>query len=259
MSTLSFQEYGQGQPIILLHGFPMNKKVWSGYAQKLSANFKVYTPDLPGFGDSPLTENTFSIQDIGREVLDWLAAKNIGRSVLIGHSLGGYVALSMVGLDPERFAGFGLFHSTALADSEEKKQSRTKVVEFVEKNGAAAFTANFIPPLFADKDDARVDHIRSISIESPAAAVTGYTLAMRDRPETIDVLRQFTKPVLFIAGEKDGGIPVDSVRQQATVCADPEVHVLTGVAHMGMIEAEGETVEIVQHFSARAFGLADPK
>jgi pimeloyl-ACP methyl ester carboxylesterase len=257
MSPLSFQEYGQGQPIVLLHGFPMNSKVWSSYAQKLSANFKVYTPDLPGFGDSPLTESAFSIQDIGRAVLDWLAAKNIDRCVLIGHSLGGYVALAMVGLEPERFAGFGLFHSTALADSEEKKQSRTKVVEFVEKNGAAAFTANFIPPLFADKDDARVSQIRSISTASSAAAVVGYTLAMRDRPETVGVLRQFKKPVLFIAGEKDAGIPVDSVRQQATFCVDPEVHVLAGVAHMGMIEAERETVEIVQRFSER--GFAGPK
>jgi len=253
MSSLAFQEYGHGdRPIVLLHGFPMNKKVWSSFAQKLSANFKVYTPDLPGFGDSPLPKNTFSIQDVGGEVLNWLAAKNIGACVLVGQSLGGYVALATVGQAPERFAGLGLFHSTAMADSEEKKQSRTKVVEFVEKNGAPAFTANFIPPLFADKDDTRVNQIRSISVESSAAAVTGYTLAMRDRPETTGILRQFKKPVLFIAGEKDPGIPVDSIRQQAAVCANPEVHALAGVAHMGMIEAERETVEIVQRFSERA-------
>jgi pimeloyl-ACP methyl ester carboxylesterase len=254
MATLAFQEYGQGhQPIILLHGFPMNSKVWNSYAPKFSANFKVYTPDLPGFGESPLRKNVFSIQDIGREVLDWLAARNVDKCVLIGHSLGGYVALAMAGQDPKRFAGLGLFHSTALADSDEKKQSRTKVVEFVEKNGAPAFTASFIPPLFADKDDVRVNHIRSISVESSAAAVTGYTLAMRDRPETVAILRQFKKPVLFIAGEKDPGIPVDTIRQQAAVCADPEVHVLAGVAHMGMIEAEPQTVEIIQRFSERAF------
>jgi len=258
MSTLSFLEYGQGaQPVVLLHGFPMNKKVWSSYAQKLSANFKVYTPDLPGFGDSLLEKNPFSIQDVGGQVLNWLAAKKIDRCVLIGHSLGGYVALAMVGLTPERFAGLGLFHSTALADSQEKKQSRTKVLEFVEKNGAPAFTANFIPPLFADKDDARVNHVRSISVESPAAAVLGYTAAMRDRPDTVGILRQFKKPVLFIAGEKDAGIPVESVRQQAAACTAPEVHVLERVAHMGMIEAEHQTVEIVQRFSERVF--AGPK
>jgi len=258
MSSLSFLEYGQGsRPIVLLHGFPMHKQVWHSFAQKLSAEFKVYTPDLPGFGASPLNKNSFSIQDIGGEVLQWLAAKNIGRCVLVGHSLGGYVALAMAGQAPERFAGLGLFHSTAMADSEEKKQSRTKVVEFVQKNGAPAFTTNFIPPLFADKDDARVNQIRSISAESSAAAVTGYTLAMRDRPETVAILRHFNNPVLFIAGEKDAGIPVESIRQQAAVCVSPEVHVLPGVAHMGMIEAEGETVEIVQRFSERTF--AGPK
>ena len=70
--------------------------------------------------------------------------------MLIGHSLGGYVALAMVEKRPDLFAGLGLFHSTAYADSAEKKQSRNKVIEFVNKNGAKAFTTNFITPLFAD-------------------------------------------------------------------------------------------------------------
>jgi pimeloyl-ACP methyl ester carboxylesterase len=257
MSQLAFQEFGQGpNTIVLLHGFPMNKKVWSSFAAQLGSNFKVYTPDLPGFGESPLNKSAFSIQEIGKQVIDWLAGKNIDNCVLVGHSLGGYVALAMVQQDPERFAGLGLFHSTALADSAEKKESRTKVLEFVDKNGAPAFTSNFIPPLFADKDDAAVHHIRSIASESSAAAVKGYTLAMRDRPETVSVLRQFSKPVLFIAGEKDPGIPVDTIHEQAAACKKPEVHILKGVAHMGMFEAEQQTVEIVRQFSEGALASA---
>jgi pimeloyl-ACP methyl ester carboxylesterase len=257
MSRLAFQEFGQGpHAIVLLHGFPMNKKVWSSFAPKLAAHFKVYTPDLPGFGESPLAKTTFSIQEIAREVLDALVGKNISRPVLVGHSLGGYVALAMVQQDPERFAGLGLFHSTALADAAEKKESRTKVLEFVDKNGAPAFTSNFIPPLFAHKDDAAINHIRTISQQSTAAAVKGYTVAMRDRPETVSVLRQLTTPVLFIAGEKDPGIPVETIQQQAAACQNPEVHVLKNVAHMGMFEAEQQTVEIVRHFSERAFAAS---
>lgn len=255
MSELAFDEYGKGsQTIVLIHGFPMNRKVWSNYARKLSNEFKIYAIDLPGFGESPLRHDTFSIQDIAREVLDWFVWKNIGTSILIGHSLGGYVALAMVAQDPARFTAFGLFHSTAMADSEEKKQSRTKVMEFVDKNGAPAFTANFIPPLFADKQHPAADRVREIAMTSSARAVKGYTRAMRDRPETLNVLQNFKRSVLFIGGEKDPGIPPDTVYKQAEACLYPEVHVLADVGHMGMFEAEEKTVEIARQFAEKVFG-----
>lgn len=253
MTDLAIQEYGAGKPIILIHGFPMNKKVFATFAPKLASGFKVITIDLPGFGMSPMPVSPITISSVASQLLGWIAGHAIDQSVIVGHSLGGYVALAMAEQAPERFAGLALFHSTALADANEKKQSRDKVVEFVEKNGAPAFTSNFIPPLFSDKEHPAVDLVMGISAESTAAAVIGYTRAMRDRKDQKETLAKFKKPILFLVGKEDPGIPVESIRQQALVCQQPDVQILDSVAHMGMFEAEETALDRISSFAEKAF------
>jgi len=248
MSSLSFKQYGQGKPIILLHGFPMNQSVWNDFVPLLSDAYKVITVDLPGFGKSPLPELPFTIDQIADSLLDWLSSENILGSTVIGHSLGGYVALAMAEKRPELFTGLGLFHSTALADSEEKKESRLKVVDFIAKNGVLAFTSNFIPPLFADQKHKAIDTVRDIAVQSTHDAVVGYTLAMRNRPDRTSLLRKLKIPVLFLAGEADAGIPVDSILSQSELCESAQVHVLKQVAHMGMFEKSEASSVIIRTF-----------
>jgi pimeloyl-ACP methyl ester carboxylesterase len=168
--------------------------------------------------------------------------------VVIGHSLGGYVTLAMAAKYPERLAGIGLFHSTAAEDSVEKKESRTKTIEFIKKNGALAFTSNFIQQLFANPEHTDIATVREIAIQSQEEAVIGYTQAMRDRPSRIHVLQEFEKPVLLIAGEKDQSIPAASIQQQASLCKQPHLHVIPDVAHMGMFEKSDETVNLIKVF-----------
>jgi pimeloyl-ACP methyl ester carboxylesterase len=254
MSSISFREYGEGLPVILIHGFPMDQNIWNDFVPALSSKFKVYTIDLPGFGESQ-APSSFSMQAVAGLVLDWIAKTKISSPVVIGHSLGGYVTLAMVQQAPERFSGFGLFHSTALADTTEKKQSRDKVVEFVEKNGAPAFTSNFIPPLFANKDHVAIQLVKDISKVATSEAVIGYTLGMRDRMDTTSVFTSYDKPVLFILGKEDPGIPVESVAKQIELCKHPDVHILDGVGHMGMFEASQTTADIVSVFSEKALGM----
>jgi pimeloyl-ACP methyl ester carboxylesterase len=246
-----FEQQGLGNPVILLHGFPMSHLVWKDFAPRLASNFTVYTPDLPGFGQSKILQSPFSIGDIADKLLEWIESNQIKKSVLIGHSLGGYVALAMIEKRPDLFIGLGLFHSTALADSEEKKDSRTKVAEFVEKNGALAFTSNFIGPLFADPAHSAISFVREISIQSSAEAVVGFTQAMRDRPNRETVLKKFRRPILFIAGGKDLGIPVEAVKQQALLCQYPDLHILSDIAHMGMFEQPSEILDIIIAFVGR--------
>lgn len=251
MGDIFFEQQGLGNPVILIHGFPMNHLVWKDFAPGLSSNFTVYTPDLPGFGQSKILRSPFSIDDIADKLLEWMERTQIKKSVLIGHSLGGYVALSMIEKRPDLFMGLGLFHSTALADSAEKKDSRTKVVEFVEKNGALAFTSNFIGPLFADPTHPAISFVKEIASQSSAEAVVGFTQAMRDRPNREAVLKDFRKPILFIAGGKDLGIPVETVKQQALLCQYPDLHILSTIAHMGMFEQPSEIMGIIIDFVGR--------
>lgn len=248
MTDLFYRERGQGRNVILLHGFPFQQQLWDEFATKLATNFKLFTIDLPGFGKSKLEEMSFSIDDIGRIIAEWISTKDLTDVILIGHSLGGYVALAAANHDSENLSGLVLFHSTALADSEEKKQSRNKVIEFVNENGAEAFTSNFIAPLFSDQQHPAIPKVRAVAKQASADTVKGYTAAMRDRKDRTFFLKDFSKPVLFLAGEKDAGIPVQSVHEQASFCRDPQVHVLKNVAHMGMFENEPETLSVITDF-----------
>src|SRR5690606_39276391 len=151
----------------------------------------------------------------------------------------------------EMFAGLVLFHSTAYADTEEKKQSRDKVIQFVEQNGAPAFTTNFVPPLFADKRHPGIDLVKGIGAKVPAEVVIAYTRAMRDRRDQTATLKAFNHPVLFIAGSKDPGIPVDSIRAQAGLNALSQVQELENQSHMGMLEAPEETALIIRNFAGK--------
>jgi pimeloyl-ACP methyl ester carboxylesterase len=248
MSLIHFQVQGHGKPIILLHGFPMNQTVWDDFVPLLSDTHKVITVDLPGFGKSPSLPLPFTIEQVADSVLSWMSAEKFFGGTLIGHSLGGYVALAMAEKAPAVISGLGLFHSTAYADSADKKESRLKVIDFIEKNGVLAFTSNFIPPLFADQNHKAISKVREIAIQSSKNAVLGYTLAMRNRPDRTAVLQKLKIPVLFLAGEADAGIPVESIIKQADQCELPLVHILKQVAHMGMFEDPQASAAMIRSF-----------
>lgn len=226
----------------------MNQSVWTEFISPLAKQFKIYTPDLPGFGQSRLQRSSFTIEEVADLILPWIESQSISNSVLVGHSLGGYVALAMARKRPDYFAGLGLFHSTANPDTDEKKISRTKTIEFVRKNGALAFTSNFIQPLFTNPNHEAVSKVKALSSTATEDAVVGYLGAMRDRPNSSDVLASFDKPILFIAGSHDQGISVASIHEQAALCKRPSVNVLDDSAHMGMFEEPEKARLIVQTF-----------
>lgn len=248
MMSINYREAGSGQPVVLIHGFPMNLHVWESMAEKLSDEFHVITPDLPGFGKSGALPDGFTIEDVARSLLAFLEEKSFSKPVVVGHSLGGYVTLAMAEQQPDVLAGFCLFHSTALPDSAEKKQSRNKVLEFIDKQGVHAFTSNFIAGLYADPQHSSITRVKSMAVTASAETVIGYTKAMRDRKDRTQVLRTFPGPMLLLAGEKDQGIPPDSILQQASLTDKAEAIILPGVAHMGMFEAESTSLKKISAF-----------
>jgi pimeloyl-ACP methyl ester carboxylesterase len=249
MPSINFTERGIGdQVVVLIHGFPFNQKIWDDFAEKLSADFKVLTPDLPGFGESQPLNTPLTLHAVAEALWRWLGSLGIKNITVIGHSLGGYVALAMAGLKPSQVSGLILFHSTAYPDSEEKKENRNKVIDFIKKNGVLAFTSNFITSLFAKPDDLAITAVRSIAVQATENVVVQYTLAMRDRPDQTGLLREFPKPIMIISGEKDQGISVDSVKKQQGLSESIELHVLSETAHMGMFEKQEETLKLIRNF-----------
>ncbi len=247
-SGIFYTDQGKGFPVLLIHGFCETHEIWNAFSKELSKDFRILSIDLPGFGKSKLLNASFSIADVASNVLEWLNELQIETCIAIGHSLGGYVTLAMAEQAPEALKAFGLFHSTAYADTEDRKLSRNKVIEFVSKHGVQPFIDSFIPPLFFDRSNKHILPLVRLASQTRIETLMAYVKAMRDRPDRINVLQHFERPVLFIAGEQDGGISPESIRKQTERVAAGTVYILPEVAHMGMFEKEAETLSQVREF-----------
>lgn len=252
MSDLYYTDNGTGYPLVFIHGFCESNIIWNDFSEHLKGSFRILCPDLPGFGKSPLPPKAdFSLEDIAQVIIKWLDHLEIEDCVVIGHSLGGYITLALIDNYPEYFSGFGLFHSTCFPDTEDKKKTRNNVIDFINTHGSNEFTETFVPGLFYRKSneiqqdiDRLILDARSITNES----IIAYTKAMRDRPGRCQVLKNSNRPILFIAGEEDGAIPIEMSRIQAEALNSKYVHFLAGTGHMGMYEKKSETLTMVSDF-----------
>lgn len=250
MTSVAYRTMGNGRPVVLLHGFCESNKIWGVFANLLAQRCQLFIPDLPGFGASQLPPVPFSIDAIGEIMWQWLDSIEVKDPVIVGHSLGGYVTLAMTHQRPDNVAGFSLFHSTAKADTAEKKQNRDKVIAFVNKNGVAPYIETYVPGLFFNKESPAIKEVYPIAYGTSAATLVAYAEAMRDRPNRRDVLDDFDKPVLMIAGEKDDIIPLDTLMDQAIQLRKGRLSILSDTGHMGMLESTNRSVEIVAQFVA---------
>lgn len=249
---LAYRQTGQGPAILFMHGFCENKDLWLAFEQDLSATYQTIAVDLPGFGESRDNRHYHRIEDMAREVRELLDDLHVARCVVIGHSLGGYVALALADRYPALIEGLCLFHSTAYADSEEKKHTRNKTALFIEKNGLEPFLENFVPSVFytprKQELASAMETYWEMTRQTPVATAVAVTRAMRDRPDRSHVLTEAPYSVLFIAGKEDTAVPLESSREQFFLPSRATIHLLPRTAHTGMIERPEETRTMVSHF-----------
>jgi pimeloyl-ACP methyl ester carboxylesterase len=236
---------------MLVHGFAEDGAVWEEVAKGLSTMCRVLVPDLPGSGRSTLPESAVTMESLAGVLKELLDSLEIDECVFIGHSMGGYITLAFAEKYPERMRAFGFFHSTAYADSEEKKAGRLKSIEFIRAHGAAPYIRQSTPNLFAaatreNRPELIEEMIRRYSA-FPAASLIAYLQAMMMRPGRLTVLENFPRPILFIIGEQDQVVPLDVALKQAHLPRIAEVRLLADAGHMGMLEdAEGGAAMIQQ-------------
>jgi pimeloyl-ACP methyl ester carboxylesterase len=256
MSDIAFTDMGSGNPVVLIHGFCESKEMWEFFQTNLATTYRVLCPDLPGFGESPLTKAAVSIDTVADALGAWINHQNLKDPVVIGHSLGGYVTLGLASQLGERIRGIGLFHSTAMADDKEKVGVRNKTVTFLKKFGTEPFVNSFLPQLFPEKKHDEVKEILDRLLQRARTvapeAVIAYTEAMRDRFDRRDVLEGFVGKKFFIAGEFDSAIPILNSRKHFNLVTDYLELKETG--HMGMFEKPNETLVYVDQFLRKTFG-----
>jgi pimeloyl-ACP methyl ester carboxylesterase len=247
---------GEGNTIVLLHGFIESGKIWDIFAKELAENFKVVVIDLPGHGKSEVVADVHGMDLMAEVVNKVLLTENISEAVVVGHSMGGYVGLEFAQLYPEMLKGLVLFHSQAAADNEEAKENRRRTINIVKQN-RAGFIRQFIPDLFdqhhvekyKDSIPILLEEASKMSPEGIVAAISG----MKDRRGGLLFLMNTDKPVLFIIGKQDSRIPYNSVLAQAVIPSHSEVLILDGVGHMGYIEAPRITLQAIRHFAMKCY------
>ncbi len=239
-------------PVLFLHGFCENKEIWTRFIKPMGNAYRILTIDMPGFGESRVNPNYNSVEEMAAEI-DWLInTLNLSQVVVVAHSLGGYVALALAERSPQKIAGLCLFHSTAFSDTEEKKQTRNKTADFIDKNGVPPFIDNFVPPLFfKDRHEELKEEIelaRQICLTTPQETAVAVTKAMRDRPDRTHVLKAAHYPVLFIAGKDDEAVPFQMAKEQFFMPDHSITQVLARTGHMGMLEHPEQTRQMVEKF-----------
>jgi pimeloyl-ACP methyl ester carboxylesterase len=254
MPAIFYRKFGKGYPVILIHGFCETHEIWNGLSEGLSKEFKIYVIDLPGFGSSPLLQTPFSVDDVGEKVFEWIAQQKIDKPIVIGHSLGGYVALAIAKKHPEKIAGLGLIQSTAFPDSEEKKANRNKVIEFVKAHGTDPFIDTFVPGLFYDKKHSAIPEVDTIARKTSKETLLAYSAVMRDRPSSIDFIKGTSAPILIVGGEKDTIITAEVTLEVGRLASNSVVHLVKNIGHMAMYESPEEAINIVGAFAHKISG-----
>ena len=244
--------------IVFLHGFAESREVWSDFTRSFPDGYRLLAPNLPGHGTNLAPVPDFSMEAQARHVIDYLSQKDCSTPVLlVCHSMGGYVALALAERWPQRVAGLALINSSALADTDEKRQNREKNIGFVERHGVAKFMESFVRPLFAPINRDKLTEARSLLEEigkaTPASTITGALRGMAARPDRTQVLATAKFPVLMVAGKHDVAVHFDDAVRQAAMPAEAHALFLEGSGHQAYLEQADQTRSAVLALAQAVF------
>ena len=249
---------GEGMPVVLIHGFAEDSDVWKYQQDALAKKCLLIIPDLPGSGKSDMIHDMSmeGLAGVVKQILDQELSErkylNGTKTIMIGHSMGGYVTLAFADKYPDMLRGLGLFHSSAFADNEEKKATRRRGITFIQTYGSDEFIKQSTPNLFTENYRIKnniilVEMIARYSSFDPLT-LAAYYEAMILRPDRTAVLQFINKPVLFIIGRKDKAISFEDSMKQCHLPQMASVEILENAAHMGMWEEQEKSTQILSTF-----------
>ena len=239
---LHYRKIGVGAATLLIHGFGEDGNVFNQAIKHLPEQGMLLIPDLPGSGESEIwTAAEPSLNDFALALDTILKKEGIEKCSVMGHSMGGYIAMAFAEQFPEKMVALSLLHSTAYADSAERIQKRKQAIDFIEREGAAAFLRISLPGLFApafrEHGKAVIDALLTSMKQVSGSTLIQYYRAMMQRPDRSKLLEVAPYPVMFIIGQEDEIVQPADTLQLADITANAYIHVLNNVGHMSMLEA----------------------
>lgn len=248
---ISYQERGAGLPIVLIHGFPLDGRVFDDQLAGLSDSFRVIVPDLPGFGRSAPAQ-AFTMRGLAADLRAFL--KQIGAlpCVLGGLSMGGYVVLPMAEMFPADLKGLILLDTRAEADTDEARQNRDRMAAAARERGAAAVVEMMFGKMLAQSTAHQRPHVaqklRQVMSEQPVDAIVYALAAMRDREDFRPRLGSIQTPTLIVVGEYDAITPPANAETMRSGLPRGWLITIPDSGHMPVMEQPESVNEAIRRF-----------
>ena len=251
-TSISYTDQGKGTAIVLLHGFLENKKMWDAFIPEWSKKFRIITIDLLGHGETGCMGYVHSMENNADVVHEVLADLRLRKAILVGHSMGGYVALAFAELYPDVVKGLVLLNSTSRADSEERKTNRDRAIKAV-KQSFQNFISLSISNLFSEENRERlsesIENVKKEALKTPLQGIVASLEGMKIRIDREVLLHLTPYPKLLVLGKKDPVLNYEETKEQIE---DTLVQLLSFPdGHMSHIENQKALQrELIQFFKA---------
>jgi pimeloyl-ACP methyl ester carboxylesterase len=252
-TQLSYTDKGRGDALVLLHGFPLDRRMWDAQVERLSQHHRVIAPDLRGFGNS-LRSDPFTIESLADDVHIFLEQLVALPCVLCGLSMGGYVSLAYAKKYAGDLRGLVLVDTKAEGDTPEGKQGREKMIELVRSSGATAVADEMTPKMLApgtlqNRPDV-VKNLRAMMEQCPPRTIEYALAAMRDRPDRSGELSSIKVPTLVIVGDADAITPPAVSESMQSKIAGAKLEVIRGAGHMSPMEQPEQVSRAIEKMMA---------
>ncbi len=248
--AVSYTDQGKGNTIVLLHGFLENQKMWNTFVPHLTLKNRVITIDLLGHGGTDCLGYVHTMEDMAACVNFIISSLGIKKINLVGHSMGGYVALAFAELFPQKTRAILLLNSTEKEDNPERKINRNRAIEAVKTN-RELFIQIAIANLFNPENNERlafeIANIKHEALQTPLQGVLAAITGMKLRKERSAIISRSGLPVVIVAGEKDPILPFENIKDQHFT-SNVTLKILPD-GHMSFVENPNEVLGILLQFS----------
>ena len=235
---ISYTDIGSGTPLVLIHAFPTDKRLWESQQNDLQKYFRVITLDLPGFGlSSPVEGSAITMSEYANEVKAVLDHLKIQQAIIGGESMGGYIALAYLQQFPDHVTGLILSDTQSIADNAETKIKREAAAVDALQHGTAQLITGFLPKaLTAQASQQTRQQLQTILTAQPATAVAAALRGMAQRDDTSTVLATTKLPILILTGEQDTLISPQQSQNMHMLAKHSKLVTITNAAHLASLE-----------------------
>ena len=248
---VGYDDVGSGTPVVFLHGFPHNRSLWAPQLQALFPFARCVAPDLRGFGESP-ARPPFDMDRYADDVASLLDAVGVGRAVIAGLSMGGYVAFAFWRRHRARVRALLLADTRAGADGEDGRRRRREMIAAGQAGGSAAIAEQMMPGMVGrrtrERSPSLVDSVHAMLAAAPLEGAIGALEAMMGRPDSTGTLPEIDVPTLVVVGEDDVLTPVAEARAMHAAIRGSRLEVISGAGHVSNLERPAAFNQVAGEF-----------